>query len=397
MKTHKRLLTMNHLILRILFITCAFFTIQHANSQDKALTKTLDEKSNKRIESAEKLISKGDNIVDETKDLQEEVEALQNADGRIKTRKINKRNKKIAQAKVKASLYYQDGYKKYIDVLDDHLRAIEKSGNSIAKQMRDDTKDLERKAKKQYNKAENLSSPDKMIELIELAQSNQQKAIELQTKCILSLSELEIVEEAPLLAEETVAPDSTLINEVVAEEPVIAAADTTSMSPVNETVMAEATPEATTASTPVPATPAVAMGATMGATLIPTASDSLQNDSLLVDEIIEATPLVEEKATQELVVLEEPKTVMDIFLTIQFMADKKPASTEQIESLYSGSKEIIEMNINNWFKYSVGKYQDLEKAKAEMKAENIKGFIVAYNKNQRISVKEAVSLLNGES
>ncbi|TRX64255.1 hypothetical protein [Carboxylicivirga sp. M1479] len=388
---------MNHLILRILFITCAFFTIQHANSQDKALTKTLDEKSNKRIESAEKLISKGDNIVDETKDLQEEVEALQNADGRIKTRKINKRNKKIAQAKVKASLYYQDGYKKYIDVLDDHLRAIEKSGNSIAKQMRDDTKDLERKAKKQYNKAENLSSPDKMIELIELAQSNQQKAIELQTKCILSLSELEIVEEAPLLAEETVAPDSTLINEVVAEEPVIAAADTTSMSPVNETVMAEATPEATTASTPVPATPAVAMGATMGATLIPTASDSLQNDSLLVDEIIEATPLVEEKATQELVVLEEPKTVMDIFLTIQFMADKKPASTEQIESLYSGSKEIIEMNINNWFKYSVGKYQDLEKAKAEMKAENIKGFIVAYNKNQRISVKEAVSLLNGES
>jgi hypothetical protein len=118
------------------------------------------------------------------------------------------------------------------------------------------------------------------------------------------------------------------------------------------------------------------------------------------DSIAQEEPLVakveEPHVTEEVItvpVVADP----DVFLTIQFMADKKKATQEQISNVYSGNKEVIEMNVNDWFKYSVGKYQTLDKAKADMQAENIKGFIVAYNKNERISVKEAVTILNGES
>jgi hypothetical protein len=342
---------------------------------DSNFSKLLNSKELKRLESAEKLIAKGDAFINETKELEKEVEQLKNADGRIKTGKINKRNKKIAQIKTKAALYYEDGYKKYIDVLDDHLKVLEKSGNSEAKQTRKDIKSLEKKARKQYNKAENLSSPEKAVELLELAQQNQKEAIEIQTKCIFSLSE-SIEDEPVLITEEVNVVDSTLI----------------------ETVTAEALPEqqdTIAITTEVPAEPAgieipeapVVTAATLAA---PTVSDN----SLMVNE--SETPAVE--ATQVPVIAEEPKVVNpDIFLTIQIMADKKKASSEQINSIYSGNKEVIEMAINDWYKYSVGKYQSIEKAKADMKSENIKGFIVAYNKNERISVKEAVTLLNGES
>ncbi|MCU4157608.1 hypothetical protein J1N10_16650 [Carboxylicivirga sp. A043] len=365
-----------------ILLVVALFTapIQAFSNEFKEL---LNSKELKRLESAEKLIAKGDVFIEETKDLEKEVEQLKNADGRIKTGKINKYNKKIAQIKAKAALYYEDGYKKYISVLDDRLKTLEKSGNSEAKQTRRDSRDLEKKARKQYNKAENLSSPEKAVELLELAQQNQQEAIELQTKCLLSLSE-PIETEPELMAEEVTAIDSTLIEPALVEVAPIAQ-DTT-------TVMTELPAE-----TPVVKAPVILAVAPVTMTAMPIPADSTltaQNETPLIEEV--AAPTVIEPEVP--IAVEEPIVVNpDIFLTIQIMADKKKATNEQISSVYKGSKEVIEMSINDWFKYSVGKYQSLEKAKADMKTENIKGFIVAYNKNERISVKEAVTLLNGES
>ncbi|MCG8580533.1 MAG: hypothetical protein MI866_11475 [Bacteroidales bacterium] len=372
----------------IVLVALCTAPLQAFNKEFKEL---LSSKELKRLESAEKLIAKGDAFIDDTKALEKEVEQLKNADGRIKTGKINKRNKKIAQIKTKAALYYEDGYKKYIDVLDDRLKEIEKSGNSEARQTRKDTKALEKKARKQYNKAENLSSPEKVIELLELAQQNQQQAIELQTKSILSLSEY--LEEKPvLIAEEVSAVDSAMVEPVIAE--------TTPLEQDTATVTAElpvAVPAAETGIVPV-AAPALAMGATtipLDSTLVEVADEPLGVSAEEATLVVTETPLVEETVVP--VVKEEAPVNPDIFLTIQIMADKKKATDEQINSVYSGNQKVIEMTINDWYKYSIGKYQSLEKAKADMKSENIKGFIVAYNKNERISVKEAVTLLQGES
>ena len=367
-------------------------SFQYIDANKDGLKSILTSKEVKRLESAEKLISKGDDIIETTQSLEKEIETLKNADGRIKTGKINKRSKQIAQKKVQASLYYQDGYKKYIDVLDDRLKELEKSGNSEAKQIRDDSKNLEKKAKKQYNKAENLSSSEKMVELIDLAQENQKKAIELQSKCLISLIESD-EDEAPLLAENQVTEEDTTIitpEEIEApiEEELAVQSDSVAVTAIVEDQVIESLTAENTVTAP------VATAAVVSTPLV------ISTDTIASETPVIAEELTVAETTEQLIIAEEAVPTVsnpDVFLTIQFMADKKKATDDQIARVYNGTKEVIEMNVNDWFKYSIGKYQNLEKAKADMQTENIKGFIVAYNKNERISVKEAVTILNGES
>ncbi len=360
-----------------------------AKAIDNKLKDILSAKEIKRIESAEKLIQKGDAIVNETKSMSSQIDQLKNADGRIKSGKVKRLEKKVAQQKVKASLYYKDGYKKYIDVLDSRVKAIEKSGNSTAKQVRKDSKVVLRKAKKQYNKAENLSSAEKMVEYIELAQENQNKVITIQSQFLVGLDEKELVAEEPeeLLTEETIAVDSISRPESLQNEMA-----------QNDLPSAELT-----APTAPAVDPTLAIGAGAGI-----AATTAVTPDIMDEEIVEDETIMVETPTEEPVITEVTEPVVeesieesvvadpDVFLTIQFLAGKAPASAEKIESMYQGSKEVIEMHINDWYKYSIGKYQSLEEAKSDMQSENIKGFIVAYNKNDRISVKEAVGLLNGE-
>jgi len=375
-------------ILLTLVSTLFLLTSFSLKADNKELKTLLSAKEVKRLESAEKLIKKGDAYIESAQDFEKEIEALKNADGRVKSGKINKLNKKIAQKKVQASLFYQDGYKKYIDVLDDHLKELEKSGNSVAKQTRDDSKSLEKKARKLYNKAENMSSAEKMVELIELAQENQNKAIDLQSKCLISLIDQNQAVEEELMAEASMPEDTVAVMPLIVDEPkeeLALQTDTTLLNTpsVQSNLMVETTP-------PPAATPSIAVAAAIPVT------DVASADSLMVAPPVETVEAME-PPVEEAPVVEPAVANPDVFLTIQFMADRKKANNEQIASLYSGNKEVIEMNVNDWFKYSVGKYQNLEQAKADMQAENIKGFIVAYNKKQRISVKEAVSILNGES
>ncbi|MBS2211195.1 hypothetical protein KEM09_07270 [Carboxylicivirga mesophila] len=351
------------------------------NADNNELKKILSSKEIKRIESAEKLIAKGDALLKETQEIEDEINALKNAEGRIKSGKINKRNKKVAEIKVKASLYYQDGYKRYIDVLDDHIRDYEKSGNSQASQARDDVKALEKKARKLYNKAENKPSAEKMIEFIELAQDNQKKAIDIHSKCLINLSEIEVNEEELMIAEEVVMQDTVTTAETQVDELVIATVDTLETQTIAQSAISDL-PEGEAA--PAPLTVPVVIS-TAGVT-----TAALPADSALMTEAVVAEQ-IEAEVPEEM-----PELYPDVFFTIQIMADKKPASNEQLKAVYSGQKEVIEMKINDWYKYSVGRYQNLDNAKADMQAENIKGFIVAYNKNERISVKEAETLLNGD-
>ncbi len=369
---------MNKLITTSVFILTLLVPIS-VSADNHDIRSLLNRKEIRRIESAEKLIAKGDVLIEKNQALEKEIDALQNADGRIKTGKIRKLNKKIAETKVKASLYYQDGYKRYIDVLDDRIKTFAKSGNSQAQQVRDDVKSLERQARKLYNKAENKSSAEKMVELVELAQNKQQKAVELHSKCLINLSEID--EEAPAITSEEPQLADSVLNNTAAIVQQATPVDSLSLS-------STATNTAAITEASMPAAIVSSVAAPIAATTdMNTAADTAQ----VTDN--KPAPLITEPQKQET----SPTGNPDVFFTIQIMADKKQASNEQLKALYKGNKEVIEMNNNDWFKYSVGRYQNLGQAKADMQTENIKGFIVAYNKNERITVKEAVTLLNGES
>jgi hypothetical protein len=64
-----------------------------------------------------------------------------------------------------------------------------------------------------------------------------------------------------------------------------------------------------------------------------------------------------------------------------------------LKTKYAGTQEVVEMSAGGWYRYSAGKFTKLDEAKAVMKAEGIKGFIVAYKSGERITVSEAVELL----
>ncbi len=93
---------------------------------------------------------------------------------------------------------------------------------------------------------------------------------------------------------------------------------------------------------------------------------------------------------------EEPKIIKEpeTYFTIQIMADRKEASAAQIKSIYSGSIKVIMNKGDDWYRYSVGKFNSYSKASSTMKSQGIKGYIVAYHNKERIPVSKAKTLLN---
>lgn len=373
------------------FIALPINTIAQSNS----LSAKLNEKENKKINSAQKLISKGNTILSESEEDEKEIKKLKDTDGRIKTGKINKLNKKIAANKMKAAVYFEDGYNKHIKTLDGRLKDFEKNGVNDAEKIRSEVKILQKKAKKQYNKAERLSSPDEMVELVELAQENQKKAIEVQKaglqKLLTGASAITLLEEDEKITEEI--PET----EIVPQDSITHTNTETNPMDTNETPGAELNTAAVAPSATNPNMGLVTTGvgaAAVAATVTNTeeeqtateASDEATMNTITEEKIIEEETSVEENITA-------PISDSPVFLSIQFLADKQKASNEKLAQAYQGELEIIEMEGDGWFRYSVGKFTDVETARSKMKSEGIKGFIVAYNENKRISVREAMDLL----
>jgi len=136
-----------------------------------------------------------------------------------------------------------------------------------------------------------------------------------------------------------------------------------------------------------PGTAVLVTGASIGtAVIVASPAEETETAQTLIEE--EATPIpVEEK------IIPEHTVNSTVFLSIQFLADKQQASAEKLSQTYNGSIEVIEMVGDGWYRYSIGKFTDVETARNTMKSEGIQGFIVAYNKEQRISVREAMELL----
>jgi hypothetical protein len=121
----------------------------------------------------------------------------------------------------------------------------------------------------------------------------------------------------------------------------------------------------------------------------------------VISEAVVATAAVavvpdQEEKVQAVIEPEVRQPQEKVYFTIQVMADKKRATVAQQKMVYKGTRSVIENKGDGWFRYSVGEFDSYEQASQTMKSEGVKGYVVAYKGQQRISVAEAKKLLGGQ-
>lgn len=84
---------------------------------------------------------------------------------------------------------------------------------------------------------------------------------------------------------------------------------------------------------------------------------------------------------------------VDVYFTVQILADKKSLSEATLKGVYSGSYPIVVNKGDGWYRYSFGKFKTLAEAKKAMEGSKTKGYVVAYKNEMRISLSEAKLLL----
>jgi hypothetical protein len=83
----------------------------------------------------------------------------------------------------------------------------------------------------------------------------------------------------------------------------------------------------------------------------------------------------------------------EIIFKVQIAAHTVPLSDEYLNIIYKGDIPIDMIYEEEWYKYSIGRYQTFDEAEATRRECNIKkAFVVAYSEGKKISTQEAVQL-----
>ncbi len=117
-------------------------------------------------------------------------------------------------------------------------------------------------------------------------------------------------------------------------------------------------------------------------------------------------PAINHKLEQEVITKENwvpikeeawPETIF----SVQIMASRTKVSVEKIGKDYGINEQVTERFENNWYKYSVGSYNKLLKAKEmrnilRSKSKSSDAFVVIYRNNSKISLEEALNFAVAE-
>ncbi len=348
-----------------------------AQNNEKAVVEKLPKKDKEKVAKSEKWLSKGNLILEEASKYDSELASLKEAEGKLKMRKINKLEKKSDGLKIKAASYLQDGYKKKAKVFESIVKDSRKTNPQLASRLKEvefNSDKKIKKSKKLYRKADDMASKSKAVEYFELGHKNYEEAIAILCGGLVVVYDIEAEDE---------------MDNIVAEEDTTMKNDSTAQEDIGTDVSEEMQDNPINSETDNPAV----SGAVVGATATTAAVVAAANSGNEKKSIIDSTNQAFVTDTIPLTVEPEEKENINVFFTIQFVADKKPVSSEMQKTKYAGELEVVEMNAGGWYRYSVGRFTKLEEAKAMMKSEGIKGFIVAYKSGERITVSEAVELL----
>ena len=85
-----------------------------------------------------------------------------------------------------------------------------------------------------------------------------------------------------------------------------------------------------------------------------------------------------------------------LMFRVQLIAVGEQLSQEEITVYYSGEEEVLEIQQDGYYKYSVGVFTSYEEAKAFTHAVGGNSFVVAFSEGQPIPVGEAIKMLKKE-
>ena len=315
---------------------------------ENEISDQLSSQAKKKIAKSDKILEKAYVFDKKIEQYEQQIESLKNA-GKVKIRKIehleNKRNSAILQSKP----LYQDAFKLRSKAYNKELQKI----NNPVKQITDlnnKANSKYREAKKLFNKADNTAKTSSQVELIV---QGREKYIESISNLVQALN-YNAQPTEPLVAEkkDTIPETQTETVPVKNEIPTV-------------TANVQTSPPPTPAATPV----------TVAAV---------------------STPIIPEKTNQkpesDPIILKD-KAPGSVFLSVQVLATNKPATPEQIKSVYKGSLKVMEFKSGQYYRYNIGKFRTVDEAKKFIAINNLKGFVVGYNNSERISVSEAINLM----
>lgn len=321
--------------------------------------------SQKQIVKANTLIEKGNKIWKEAEALRTSIELFK---AEFRFGKANKLEKKRDRLLLEAAGYYRDGHQKQYRVLADLLeQSLEEGDSDEAREALMNGKGLFKKARRVRLKAGNSIGESNQVQML-------YESVDLENQ---ALSKMQEVLGAPVkapreeLMAEAVAPDSVGIPQIsVPEEKVVPVEQIQEAKPESQQGVGVSLPVTVP---PVPE-PAAAAAATAAA-------------------VVTTAPVVAPEVVPEPIVVTEPEKPMAVFFSVQILADRKEVSSAAIDQVYSGSHPVIHVEGDGWHRYMVGRFSSVAEARKAMTDESLKGFIVAYNGEKRITVQEAVELL----
>ncbi len=84
-----------------------------------------------------------------------------------------------------------------------------------------------------------------------------------------------------------------------------------------------------------------------------------------------------------------------IIFKVQIAAHTLPMTKEYIkDNIYNGSEKVIETFDGTWYKYSIGNYNNFNEAKEMLSKSNVrKAFIVAYQGDEKLTIKSALAII----
>jgi hypothetical protein len=360
-----------------------------------------------KIRKAEKHFRKAELTMGKAQVYDREIQHIRDNSKRVKSRKIKKLEEKKIQKEIEAYYFYHQAHKRLFKLYKKKLkkyRAVSTSPDEGV-QIEKSASAAFKRAKKRWRKAENKDKVDKAYPLYADAYTFAVHAINHQIDAFAHYQSTTVpIPSEELLVEEVMAEDS-IVQEKMLEE-------TTDSLIVDE-------PEIPVETLPV----AVSLEMDSLEMYEPVA-DSLETaeivyiplpvteeevvDSILlpgIDTVLSDAPLSDTMALvpedtvtviNELVVepVEEPEVPsFDLFFAIQFLSKTSPATNEQLKQLYKGPGEPYLMKSNGYYRYLVGRFETLSEVKAFKDQHQIEGFIVAYKDGKKISVQEAIDLL----
>jgi len=91
----------------------------------------------------------------------------------------------------------------------------------------------------------------------------------------------------------------------------------------------------------------------------------------------------------------DPVLMEEIIFKVQIAAHTVPLTEEYLRTIYKGGMSIDMIYEDEWYKYSIGRYLSFEEATKTLEDCNVrKAFIVAYQGGEKLTIQEAINILD---